>query len=91
MLGSNVYMSDLIGDAYTTWKDCLVILNGGTGSGKSYFVINVLIPYYVNQNKQILYLCNREKLEYQSLSTCYCMDVSKIAGKVAEKKKIAKV
>lgn len=65
MLGSNVYMSDLIGDAYTTWKDCLVILNGGTGSGKSYFVINVLIPYYVNQNKQILYLCNREKLEYQ--------------------------
>lgn len=22
MLGSNVYMSDLIGDAYTTWKDC---------------------------------------------------------------------
>lgn len=65
MLGSNIYMSDIIGELYTTWKDCLVILNGGTGCGKSHFVINVLIPCYVSQNKRILYLCNREKLEYQ--------------------------
>ena len=65
MLGSNIYMSDIIGELYTTWKDCLVILNGGTGCGKSHFVINVLIPCYVSQNKRILYLCNREKLESQ--------------------------
>ena len=36
MLGSNIYMSDIIGELYTTWKDCLVILNGGTGCGKLY-------------------------------------------------------
>lgn len=32
--------SDLIEDKYKSWKDTRIILDGGTGSGKTYFVLN---------------------------------------------------
>ena len=62
------YFTDLIGEKYKSWKDTKVILDGGTGSGKTYFVQNVLIPYVKLEKKKVLYLCNRRPL-YDELLT----------------------
>lgn len=56
------YFSDLIGDAYKTWSNEHVILDGGTGTGKTTFIINVLAKSAKSEGKKMLYLCNRKKL-----------------------------
>lgn len=58
--------SDLIGDKYKSWKDTRIILDGGTGSGKTYFVLNKIGKYAKECNCKILYLCNRSKLRDQT-------------------------
>lgn len=65
MLGSKKYISDLIGNDYISWENTKIILNGGTGCGKTLFARQVLIPFYLKQNKKILYLCNRIELYKQ--------------------------
>lgn len=55
--------SELIGDVYKSWDNTRVILDGGTGTGKTYFTLNVLGKYAQQNNKIILYLCNRSKLK----------------------------
>lgn len=62
------YFTDIIGDDYKNWTNDEIILNGGTGSGKTRFCIEVLIPYATSQNKTVLYFCNRTKLLQQSTS-----------------------
>ena len=62
MLTTKVYFTDLIGNDYKSWDQKKIILNGGTGCGKTHFTINTLIPYYIDQNKTVLYLCNRTNL-----------------------------
>ncbi|NRT88895.1 DEAD/DEAH box helicase family protein [Clostridium beijerinckii] len=44
-----------------------IILNGATGSGKTYFVENNLHTYAEENSKRILYLCNRSALFEQVL------------------------
>lgn len=61
----NIYLSDIIGDDYKSWHKEFVILDGGTGCGKSYFCIHVLGAYAQIHRKRILYLCNRRKLRKQ--------------------------
>lgn len=63
-----LHFTDLIGDKYKSWSNTKVILDGGTGSGKTYFVQNVLIPYAKAKRERILYLCNRRAL-YDELSS----------------------
>lgn len=65
MLTTKVYFTDLIGNDYKSWDQKKIILNGGTGCGKTHFTINTLIPYYIDQNKTVLYLCNRTNLYKQ--------------------------
>lgn len=60
-----LYFSDLIGEAYKGWHDTKLILDGGTGTGKTFFSLNMLGTYAKEQKKCILYLCNRSKLKYQ--------------------------
>lgn len=60
--------SDLIEDKYKSWKDTRIILDGGTGSGKTYFVLNKIGKYAKECNCKILYLCNRSKLRDQTYS-----------------------
>ena len=57
-----LWVSDLIGGDYKFWKNEFVVLDCGTGSGKTYFSLNILGTYAKNNKKRILYLCNRTKL-----------------------------
>lgn len=59
------WVSDIIGDDYKKWKNEFVVLDCGTGSGKTYFCINILGKYAEKQSKKMLYLCNRSKLRNQ--------------------------
>lgn len=60
-----IWVSDIIGEDYKKWKNEYVVLDCGTGCGKSFFCIKVLGAYAKKQNKKILYLCNRRKLRNQ--------------------------
>ena len=58
--------SELIGDAYKEWKPGeSIILDGGTGTGKSYFCTMILGRYAKETGQNILYLCNRTELKNQ--------------------------
>lgn len=50
-----------------SWGNENIILNGATGSGKTYFIENNLHKYATNNWKSILYLCNRTALYEQVL------------------------
>lgn len=65
MENKKLYLSDIIGDAYKSWNNEKVILDCGTGRGKTYFIINALCLYALENNKSVLYLCNRNKLREQ--------------------------
>ncbi|WP_448784311.1 DEAD/DEAH box helicase [Blautia sp.] len=62
MLGSKKYISDIIKDEYKEWKNTKVIVSSGTGTGKTQFMLRVLLPYYLQAGKRVLYLCNRKVL-----------------------------
>ena len=52
-------VTDLIGDSYKYFRQGEhIILDCATGSGKTYFVLNVLGNWCKLNNKRILYLCN---------------------------------
>lgn len=58
------YIADLVGDAYKNWKG-IVVFDAGTNSGKTYFILKVLLPWAYEQHKRILILCNRDALRNQ--------------------------
>lgn len=59
-------ITDIVGDNYKTWeRGTRVIFDAGTNSGKTYFVLNVLLPWALKKHRQILYLCNRSPLREQ--------------------------
>lgn len=60
------YVQDIIGQAYKEWKKGdNILINCGTGQGKTYFVKNILKDYCKQNNLKILYLCNRTNLKKQ--------------------------
>lgn len=69
------YFSDLIGDTYKTWQNNRVILDGGTGTGKTTFIVDVLAKYAQSEGKKILYLCNRTRLLCQVIAAANKADV----------------
>lgn len=60
--GKQKWVSEIIGDDYKKWKDEFIVLDCGTGTGKTFFCTNILGRFAQSQNKRILYLCNRSKL-----------------------------
>lgn len=62
MSNDKITMTNLVGDAYKTWKKECIVFDAGTGSGKTHFCLNVLGEYAKAHNKKILYLCNRNAL-----------------------------
>lgn len=59
------YMADLVGDDFKHWKG-IVVFDAGTNSGKTYFILNILLPWAYEQHKRILILCNRDALRSQT-------------------------
>ena len=63
---SYTYVSDAIGNDYMNWKNGdSIIISFPTGTGKTYFVLNVLVPYAKKLNKKIVMFCNRIALYEQ--------------------------
>lgn len=65
-------ISDIIKDEYMNWeRGSIILITGQTGSGKSYFILNKLLPLVINIyfnngiNCKILYLVNRKILKEQ--------------------------
>lgn len=42
-----------------------MVLDAGTNSGKTYFILKTLLPWAYERRKRILILCNREALRNQ--------------------------
>lgn len=59
------YISDIIGDEYKEWDKEKIILDCGTGRGKTTFVLSKLCIHAMENGKFVLYLCNRSKLKEQ--------------------------
>lgn len=58
------YITDLVGEDYKNWHG-IVVLDAGTNSGKTYFILKTLLPWAYERRKRILILCNREALRNQ--------------------------
>ena len=58
------YITDLVGEDYKNWHG-IVVLDAGTNSGKTYFILKTLLPWAYEHRKRILILCNREALRSQ--------------------------
>lgn len=57
---------DKIGEDYKSWtSEKTIVIHAPTGSGKTYFVLNVLLPYIHSQGKNMVYFCNRTALQQQ--------------------------
>ncbi|MDE6662081.1 MAG: DEAD/DEAH box helicase family protein [Lachnospiraceae bacterium] len=55
-----------IGEEYKNWghKDCIFI-DAPTGSGKTTFILEILLPFLCHKNEKLLYLVNRRILKKQ--------------------------
>lgn len=58
------YITELVGEDYKNWHG-IVVLDAGTNSGKTYFILKTLLPWAYEHRKRILILCNREALRNQ--------------------------
>lgn len=75
-IGKGEWVSDVIGDDFKQWRTkdksakfgsypTKVFIEAPTGSGKTYFIINKLLPFAAERGRNILYLSNRTVLEKQ--------------------------
>lgn len=61
-----MFVTDVIRDDYKKWS-CgdTVIIHAQTGAGKTYFVLQELLPFVAEHGKKLLYLSNRTALRDQ--------------------------
>ena len=60
-----MYVTDVIGETYKQWKTGVVLINAGTGTGKTTFVVKEQNEWAEITGTKILYLCNRSALRSQ--------------------------
>lgn len=61
-----MYISKIIAEDLVNWQDSTqVFISAPTGSGKTYFVLNSLLPYALTMGREILYFSNRQILHQQ--------------------------
>lgn len=61
-----MYVAEKIGEDYKDWKPGeIIVINAQTGSGKTYFILNTLLPYVASKGERLLYLSNRSALRDQ--------------------------
>lgn len=72
------WLSDGIGEDYKSWETnglnnatdtSHIFIESSTGTGKTSFILNKLLPYATEKQRRILYLCNRTALEKQIKNT----------------------
>ena len=63
-----MYVTDAIGETYKHWQTGVVLINAGTGTGKTTFVVKKLNEWAEITGTKILYLCNRSALRSQVVS-----------------------
>lgn len=77
------FVSDMVGESYKNWKaKDNVIIKAQTGTGKNYFVSNVLLKNLSGKEK-ILYMCNRKALKTQTKIDFYKLqglDIPKLSN-----------
>ena len=76
MNNTNQWISNVIGDKFEQWRTkhksatfgshpTKVFIEAPTGSGKTYLILNKLLPFAAENIRNILYLSNRNVLERQ--------------------------
>lgn len=59
-------IADLVKEAYEGWRNgTRIVFDAGVNSGKTYFILNILLPWAHKKHWKILYLCNRIPLRDQ--------------------------
>lgn len=62
-------VSEIIGDDYKKWQDGQdILITAPTGTGKTYFILHVLLDYAIQNNRKILYFVNRKVLQKQLIA-----------------------
>ena len=62
-MSNTIRVSDVLTQHIQSWNDSdLIAVTSGTGSGKSYFIKNLLYAHAKKENRKILYLVNRKKM-----------------------------
>lgn len=65
-LNENQYISEHIDLNINTWNQgSFVYINAPTGSGKTSFILDKILPFAKHNNRKILYICNRSALKEQ--------------------------
>lgn len=54
------YFSELIGDSYKTWKNTKIVMDGGTGTGKT-FSISIYLEYTQKIRENVYFICVIER------------------------------
>ncbi len=68
-----IYLKDFIGEEYRDWDGRKVLISAPTGVGKTTFILETLVPYFVMRKKmrlfersmKVLIICNRRLLREQ--------------------------
>ena len=57
-------ITELVKEDYKNWRDgTRIVFDAGVNSGKTYFILNVLLPWAYQKHRKIIYLCNRVPLQ----------------------------
>lgn len=61
-----MFVTDVLGNDYKDWlRGDTIIIHAQTGTGKTHFVLQELLPFVATQGKKLLYLSNRSALRDQ--------------------------
>ena len=64
-----MYISDVIKPIdYLNWRDSDIYIQAPTGSGKTNFILNCVLPMAMQQRRGVLILCNRKNLLQQYIT-----------------------
>lgn len=58
-----IHITELVKENFKNWRSgTRIIFDAGVNSGKTYFILNILLPWAYQKHWKILYLCNRVPL-----------------------------
>lgn len=60
-----MFLAEKIGNDYKSWEGGEIFIESQTGTGKTTFVLDVLVPYAMEREKEVLFFSNRFLLKEQ--------------------------